>query len=622
MNALKTSTGVEGCRRWSHGLAALALAWGGGALAQDVVSVPAAHLQHAEGSVAYAPQGDKEWHDVQPRRVLKRGDRLWTDRGSRAEVQAGGHALRLNGETQIVLENVGDSATQLSLTQGTIAATVTHLNPGDSFEVGTPNLAFRARQPGDYRIDVDPKTGLTRIVVQAGSAVVYGEKGEALEVKPGQHVAFRARDLSRVLQPAFAATDDFDKWAGARKRGEPTVSMPAVAQAAASGPAASPFLNRGRDIVISGPPSSLPGAKPTAATQQVAAPATPKPLPATPTAPIVAPVAKAQPLPNVAVVPNAPSAATLRVNAPGTAVAAAAPGAAAKAEAEARTRAQIEAAAQAAHEQQERERLAQQRAEEERKLAAARENERRAAAAAVAAEAKRAESERRAAAAAAAEARRVENERRTVAAAAAAAAEAKRAEADRRAEAKRAEAERRAEAKRADDKRRTLAAKREDERRAAAAAAQARREQEQKRVAAAKRAEEERRIAEAKRAAEEKRLAALRKAEEKKIAEQRRQQIARLQDQARRDEQNAQSRREQARRAEDERREEQARIEDQARQREQARREEDQRRMRDQARREQQQRDEEVWLRQQQGSPFVPQPVRPAPMGVPARRVS
>src|SRR3569833_2729837 len=116
MDALQNNAGAGGCRRVSHGLAALALAWSGGALAQDVVSVPAAHLQHAEGSVAYAPQGDKEWHDVQPRRLLKRGDRLWTDRGSRAEVQAGGHALRLNGETQMVLENVGESATQLSLT--------------------------------------------------------------------------------------------------------------------------------------------------------------------------------------------------------------------------------------------------------------------------------------------------------------------------------------------------------------------------------------------------------------------------------------------------------------------------------------------------------------------------
>ena len=42
-------------------------------------------------------------------------------------------------------------------------------------------------------VDVDTKTGMTRIVVQSGSAVVYGEKGEALEVKSGQRVSFRER---------------------------------------------------------------------------------------------------------------------------------------------------------------------------------------------------------------------------------------------------------------------------------------------------------------------------------------------------------------------------------------------------------------------------------------------
>jgi hypothetical protein len=239
-----------GRARWSLALALVATMAGAVARA-DVVSVPAAHLNHAEGSVAWSPQGDTEWHDVQPRRVLKRGDRLWTDRGSRAEVQAGGHALRLDSQTQLVLENVSENATQLSLTQGSVVLTVIRVNPGDSIELGTPNLAFRARQPGDYRVDVDTKAAVTRVVVLSGAGVVYGEKGEALELRNGQRATFRERGLDRVQQSAFAATDDFDRWAGARRRGEPTVSMPAVAQAPAA-PAHTGLINKGRDIIISG----------------------------------------------------------------------------------------------------------------------------------------------------------------------------------------------------------------------------------------------------------------------------------------------------------------------------------------------------------------------------------
>jgi hypothetical protein len=588
MSPKYTNTGGWGCRRWTHRIAALALAWGGSALAQDVVSVPAAHLHHAEGSVAYAPQGDKEWHDVQPRRLLKRGDRLWTDRGSRAEMQAGGHAVRLNGETQLVLENVGETATQLSLTQGSIVATVTRMNPGDSFEVGTPNLAFRARQPGDYRIDVDTKQGVTRLVVLSGLAVVYGEKGEAMEVRSGQRAVFRERTLARVQQPLFAATDDFDRWAGARRRGEPTVSMPVIGRnAPAPAPApATAFVNKGRDIIISGSAAEVaastgipakgssrvlapqaPGvaaqasAKPIPTTASVQAPASAKPIPTT---------ASVQPAPLMKVmIPTAPAAATsaqiqAQVQAGQAQLQAQA---AAQAQARAAAQAQARAASQAqaaARELQDRQRrLAAQQREEQRRASV-----------------------------------RADQERRSVAA---------------------------AEARRAEERRRGVASRRMEEDRQHASAA---REAEQKRQLAAKHAEEERRQAVAKRAAEERRLMAVRRAETQKIidaqklAESRRQQLARLQEQARRDELSVQGRREQqARRAEEERRDDQARRDDAARHEEQARREEDYRRQRalaDQVRRDQARRDEEVWLRQQQQN----QPSRPVPMGVPIRRVS
>jgi len=235
MNAFPRGSGGVGRPRWSLVLALMATVGAAASIAQ-VVSVPAAHLNHAEGTVAWSPQGDTEWHDVQPRRVLKRGDRLWTDRGSRAEVQAGGHALRLDSQTQLVLENVSENATQISLTQGSVVMTVTRVAPGDTIELGTPNLAFRARQPGDYRIDVDTKAGTTRVAVLSGAAVVYGERGEAQELRSGQRAGFRDRALASVQQAAFAATDEFDRWAGARRRGEPTVSMPAVAQAPAPAP--------------------------------------------------------------------------------------------------------------------------------------------------------------------------------------------------------------------------------------------------------------------------------------------------------------------------------------------------------------------------------------------------
>jgi len=44
---------------------------------------PAAVVSHAEGSITRSPQGDREWTDLKVSSPLVRGDRVWTDKGSR-----------------------------------------------------------------------------------------------------------------------------------------------------------------------------------------------------------------------------------------------------------------------------------------------------------------------------------------------------------------------------------------------------------------------------------------------------------------------------------------------------------------------------------------------------------
>lgn len=553
MNAIRTGATGRGRRHWGQ-LAALALAsWGAAVLAQ-VVSVPDAHLNHVEGSVAHAPPGEREWQDITPPRLLVRGDRLWTDRGSRAEVQAGGHALRLDGQTQLTLENASDTATQASLTQGSVVATVTRVNAGDSFEVGTPNLALRAREPGDYRIDVDPKAGTTHVRVLSGTAAVYGENGEVLELRQGQRATFGERSLAKVRQPLFVAQDDFARWAGARRRGEPTVRMPVLATAPAAA-AKAPVYN-GRTIIIG------PGSPPAQARATTAAPGPAAVLRVG--APGAETAAKAQAAPEREQLQQAAQQHQQKQEEQGRA-------ASARAEAEATARAEAEAQAQ-------RKAAAAQRAQEQRQAAAARAQQQ----------------ERRAQ-----EAQRIAEHRRAVLA-------------------KRTEQARRAE----DERRRQAQARREQEQRQA----QAKRAESERRQLQARRATEEKRLAQVKRVEAQKQAAA-RKLEEQKLAEARKRQLARLQEQAGREVQaarEAQARREEQARAqrleEQARREDEARREDMARREDEARREAADRRHRalaEQSRRDQQRREQEVWLRQQPH-----QPVRPAPMGVPVRRVS
>ena len=177
-------------------------------------------VNHVEGSISLAPGGDDEWLEAPRNRPLTRGDRLWTDRGSRAELQVGSSALRLDGRTRLEILALDERSTQLSLTQGTVYVRVRSLPEGENFEVDTPNLAWRAAWPGDYRIDVDPGEGTTRVTIHSGTGAVYGESGQALPLGGGQQITFRGRALAQLAAQESPPLDGFDRWSQARNRRE------------------------------------------------------------------------------------------------------------------------------------------------------------------------------------------------------------------------------------------------------------------------------------------------------------------------------------------------------------------------------------------------------------------
>ncbi|NPC58865.1 FecR domain-containing protein [Caenimonas soli] len=195
---------------------ALGLA-GAAVIAQPAPPARLAGLTHIEGSVAFAPAGATEWSDASARRPLARGDRLWTDKGGRAEVQMGPAALHLDSETFVEVVALERNVLQASLNEGTVNARVRQREGGEVFEITTPQLAFRAAQPGDYRIDVDPTQGTTRVVVRSGTAMLYGAASGTMQLQAGQQMAFGGRDL-KVAGHRVGRDSGFDQWAADRNR--------------------------------------------------------------------------------------------------------------------------------------------------------------------------------------------------------------------------------------------------------------------------------------------------------------------------------------------------------------------------------------------------------------------
>ncbi len=174
-----------------------------------------ARLSVTEGQVSFSPAGTDDWVSGVLNRPITIGDKLWTDRDSRAELHVDSAAFRLGGQTGISFLNLNDQTIQLSITEGTVSIRVRRLGDDESLEVDTPNLAFSILRPGRYRVDVDEAGDATIVSVRDGQGEITGG-GSAYTVHPGEMGTFSGTDTLDADIEDVGDVDDFDNWCDER----------------------------------------------------------------------------------------------------------------------------------------------------------------------------------------------------------------------------------------------------------------------------------------------------------------------------------------------------------------------------------------------------------------------
>lgn len=192
-------------------LAGLCLSAGAAAQRNYDPSGRVARISDMRGSLSYSPSGDGDWYDAHRNRPLLRGDALWSDRGARAEVQAGSVWLRMDGETSVEFLELNDRMLQVEVAEGTINVRVRRMFPGQRVEIDTPNLALVIDRPGNFRIDVDGDGNTTTIETREGIAMVYGTGGR-FPVRRGDVIVFYGQDIRDYEMYAFPSQDNFDRY--------------------------------------------------------------------------------------------------------------------------------------------------------------------------------------------------------------------------------------------------------------------------------------------------------------------------------------------------------------------------------------------------------------------------
>jgi hypothetical protein len=177
----------------------------------------AARLSFITGDVSLQPAGESDWAPAIVNRPLTTGDKLWTDRDSRAEIYVGPAAIRLDGNTGFSFLNVDDDTIQMRVTAGIINVNVRTLDGGEHIEIDTPNVAVSLLRAGNYRVEVDDAGDVTVLKVSEGSAQVTGPTVDTIAYAQ-QVVTIRGTDDLLAQYGTLGAPDDFDSWSLERDR--------------------------------------------------------------------------------------------------------------------------------------------------------------------------------------------------------------------------------------------------------------------------------------------------------------------------------------------------------------------------------------------------------------------
>jgi hypothetical protein len=200
-------------------LALVLLATAGPAFAQDE-GFRDGRLRYVEPGVTLQRGSETGAEEATPNLPFLPGDRLWTDRSGRAELQlADGTLLHLDSRSKLdyILHDEGrDERVVLRLWGGSLALRTSDARDAAAVEIETPDGLVVALDRGGYRVDVD--RGETRLSVYDGQATLEAAR-QQVSVGAGERAYARRGEAPEGPRRFDArADDDFTRWVEDRRR--------------------------------------------------------------------------------------------------------------------------------------------------------------------------------------------------------------------------------------------------------------------------------------------------------------------------------------------------------------------------------------------------------------------
>ncbi len=171
-----------------------------------------ARLSYLEGQVSFQHASEADWAAASINFPLQPGDRVYTGKDGRAEIEFDdGSVFRLAENTDVELLSLQEDLIQLRVFSGLSTLTV---SSNLEFEVDTPAAAFNTLRKGAYRFNV-VENGTTDAIVREGELEAANNRfsrhlrsGDLLHVEPGEY------GLDNLYR--YSRQDRWDDWTDRR----------------------------------------------------------------------------------------------------------------------------------------------------------------------------------------------------------------------------------------------------------------------------------------------------------------------------------------------------------------------------------------------------------------------
>jgi len=178
-----------------------------------------ARISYIDGSVSLQPGGQGDWGTAARNCPVTIGDKIWVDKDSRAELEAGAATIHLGSMTALSFLNLDENIIQMRLPEGSVNFRVRELREGDVYEVDTPNMAFTVKQAGAFRIDVSDDGSSSRVTAIRGEGEITAD-GKTYAVHVGEQAEFTGAENPTYSIVKAPGPDGLDQWAQQRDERE------------------------------------------------------------------------------------------------------------------------------------------------------------------------------------------------------------------------------------------------------------------------------------------------------------------------------------------------------------------------------------------------------------------